>query len=68
MMLLLGFLALLAGFAWLLLGGRDDARRRRDRNAVDYAVLEQAEREGQEARDADSVRDWGPGATPPPAA
>ena len=60
---------LLLLFVWLL-GGRDDrheptARRQAD-DAVDYAELEAAERDVQEAPDADGVRDWGPGAQKPP--
>lgn len=35
---------------------------RRDRPDVDEAELEAAEREVQDASDAESVRDWGPGA------
>ena len=58
--------------AWLLFSGRDSAPEptaRRVVNAeIDYAELEQAEREVQEADDAEAVRDWGPGATPPPVA
>ena len=57
---------------WLLFSGRDSApeptARRRVSADIDYAELEQAEREVREADDADSVRDWGPGATPPPVA
>ncbi|HEV8509494.1 MAG TPA: hypothetical protein VGQ48_03485 [Gemmatimonadales bacterium] len=34
---------------------------RRQRDDIDYAELEQAEREVKEAPDGDSVRDWGPG-------
>jgi len=70
-MMLLGIcVALLAGLAWLLLGGREDApeptARRRPGAPIDYAELEQAEREVREAPDADAVRDWGPGATQSP--
>jgi hypothetical protein len=57
---------------WLLFSGRDSApeptARRRVTEEIDYAELEQAEREVREADDADGVRDWGPGATPPPVA
>jgi hypothetical protein len=64
--------ALGLAIAWLLFSGRDSAPEptaRRVVNAdVDYAELEQAEREVREAGDAEGVRDWGPGATPPPVA
>ena len=57
---------------WLLFSGRDRAPEPTARRGVtadiDYAELEQAEREAREADDADRVRDWGPGATPPPVA
>jgi hypothetical protein len=57
---------------WLLFSGRDSAPEPTARRVVsadiDYAELEQAEREVREADDADSVRDWGPGAGPPPVA
>jgi hypothetical protein len=69
--LILVFAALLAGLAWLLLGGRSDAPeptvRRRAGSRIDYAELEEAERDVQ-ARDASEGRDWGPGAAPPPVA
>jgi hypothetical protein len=64
--------ALGLAIAWLLFSGRDSAPEptaRRVVNAdVDYAELEQAEREVREAGDAEGVRDWGPGASPPPVA
>jgi len=72
-MTLLGvFAALLGGLAWLLLGGRGDApeptARRRAGARIDYAELEQAERDVRDA-DAASASDWGPGASRrPPAA
>ena len=60
---------LLLALAWLLFGGRDDAPEptaHRDVNdPIDRTTLEQAEREVREAPDADGVRDWGPGASPP---
>jgi hypothetical protein len=55
---------------WLLFSGRDDApeptAHRSVSDQIDYAELEQAEREVREAEDADSVHDWGPGTRPPP--
>ncbi len=59
--------------AWLFLGGRSDAtepttHRRAGEEEIDYAELEQAEREVQEAPDEDSVQDWGPGVQKPPIA
>jgi hypothetical protein len=64
------FVLLLGVLAWLFLGGRDEApeptARRRVTGDIDYAELEQAEREVREASDEESVRDWGPGASPPP--
>jgi len=45
---------------------QDDFIGRRSPGDVDYAELEQAEREVQEAPDEDSVRDWGPGVKRPP--
>jgi len=63
---------LLLALGWLLLGGRGDApeptARRRVDSQIDYSELEEAEREVQEADDADSIRNWGAGATPPPLA
>lgn len=54
---------------WLLLSGRDDAPeptlRRRADDSIDYAELEQAERDVRDADDEDGVRDWGPGAGKP---
>jgi len=55
---------------WFFLPRRGDpaeptARRRADGD-IDYAELEEAEREVQEASDEDSVRDWGPGTGKPP--
>jgi hypothetical protein len=68
--------AVLAGLGlalvWLLFSGRDSAleptAHRRVNEDINYAELEQAEREVREADDVDRVRDWGPGATPPPVA
>jgi hypothetical protein len=64
--------ALGLALAWLLFSGRDSApettARRGVNEEINHAELEQAEREVREADDADSVRDWGPGATPPPVA
>ena len=64
--------ALGLALVWLLFSGRDSApeptARRLVDAEIDYAELEQAEREVREADDADGVRDWGPGATPPPVA
>jgi hypothetical protein len=62
--LVFGVLTLL--LAWLLLGGRDAAPEptadRRVGGDIDYATLEDAEREVREAPDESAVRDWGPGA------
>jgi hypothetical protein len=64
--------ALVIALCWFLFGGRDSApeptTHRKVTDAIDYAELEQAEREVQDADDADGVRDWGPGATRPPVA
>src|SRR5436190_2625992 len=56
---------------WFLLPRREappePTAGRRPNADIDYAELEEAEREVQEAPDEDSVRDWGPGTgTPPP--
>jgi len=71
MTLLLVFAALISALAWLLLGGRGDApeptARRRAGARIDYAELEQAEREVRGAS-AESASDWGPGAAKPPVA
>ncbi len=71
MTLLLVFAALIGALAWLLLGGRGDApeptARRRAGARIDYAELEQAEREVRGAS-AESASDWGPGAAKPPLA
>jgi len=72
----MGIAALLAAvglaLAWLLFSGRDSApeptARRSVNSDIDYAELEQAEREVRDADDDDSVRDWGPGAGRPPVA
>ena len=64
--------ALALALVWLLFSGRDSApeptARRTVDGEIDYAELEQAERDAREADDAEGVRDWGPGATPPPVA
>jgi hypothetical protein len=65
---LIVFAVVLAVLGWLFLGGRggtQERTRHRRHNDVDVAELEEAEREVQEASDAESVRDWGPGATRP---
>jgi hypothetical protein len=66
---LIAFGLLLALFAWFLFGGRgskhEPTLNRRHDDDVDRAELEQAEREVQDAPDAESVRDWGPGAGKP---
>ena len=71
MTLLLIFAALIGALAWLLLGGRGDAVEptagRRAGARIDYAELEQAEREVRGAN-AESASDWGPGTANPPLA
>jgi hypothetical protein len=61
---------LLLILGWFLFGGRGDAPEptagRRANDHIDRAELEQAERDVQDADDEDSVRDWGPGASPRP--
>jgi hypothetical protein len=69
----LGFLGLLVlALAWCVLGGRGRApeptAHRRVDGTIDYAELEQAERDVQAASDEDGVRDWGPGVGRPPIA
>jgi len=67
---------LLAALGWFFLSGREDApeptaRRHAGRGGedeIDYAELDQAGREVQEAPDEESVRDWGPGVRKPPLA
>jgi len=70
--LLLGLAVLLAVLTWFLRGGRDAAREPTVNGSVseeiDYAELEQAEREAREAPDEESVQDWGPGVRKPPIA
>jgi len=51
-------LGLLAWFFWPTKGS---APARRDTDDIDAAELEAAERDVQEAPDAEHVRDWGPG-------
>jgi hypothetical protein len=66
---LIAVAAILAVLGWLLLGGRggkhEPTVHRRHDEDVDVAELEEAEREVQDAPDAESVRDWGPGAGKP---
>ena len=56
-------------FLWFILGGRANRHEptadRHINDDIDRSELEQAERDVQEAADADSVRDWGPGASKP---
>jgi len=59
---LVGLAVLVAVLAWFLRGGRAVGE------AIDYAELEEAEREVREAPDEESVRDWGPGVQKPPIA
>jgi len=63
---------LLAVLAWFFLSGDDDApeptAHRRSDETIDHTALEQAERDVRDARDEDSIRDWGPGASRPPLA
>lgn len=54
-------LALLAWFFWPNPNAAGSSRTPAPRPGVDEAELEQAEREVQEAPDAETVRDWGPG-------
>ncbi|MGH7699067.1 MAG: hypothetical protein ACREMJ_00885 [Gemmatimonadales bacterium] len=67
---LVALLVLAAALAWLFLGGRDAAPgprgHRRPSADIDYAELEEAERDVRDAADEDDVRDWGPGAPRPP--
>ena len=60
---------LLLILAWLFLGGRGESveptAHRKAGEDIDYAELEQAEQDVQEAADEDSVRDWGPGSASP---
>jgi hypothetical protein len=67
---LLIFALLVAALAWFFFGGWGDApeptARRRVTCDVDYAELEQAEREARDADGPDDVRDWGPGTPRPP--
>jgi hypothetical protein len=62
--------ALLALVAWFFWPARESAggRPSRPRPGVDEDEVERAEREVQEASDEEHVRDWGPGAAPPPPA
>jgi len=66
MLVVFGLLLIVLG--WLLLGGRGSTHEptlHRRHDDVDRAELEEAEREVQEASDAESVNDWGPGAGKP---
>ena len=60
---------LLLALGWLLVGGRGGSHEptlhRKVGDDVDRTELERAEREVQDAADADSVPDWGPGAGRP---
>lgn len=60
---------LLLALAWFFLGGRggshEPTAHRTVGDDVDRTELERAEREVQDAADADSVQDWGPGAGRP---
>jgi hypothetical protein len=58
-----GLLALLAWFFW---PGTDTRAPVTRADIDDPRELEEAEREVQEAPDAESVRDWGPGVQKPP--
>ena len=60
---LIALLALLAWFFWPSAGVE---RTPAPRDGIDRAELDAAEREVQEAPDADTVRDWGPGVQKPP--
>jgi hypothetical protein len=65
----LAILALLGLLAWFCWPRRDPPLAREPRPArddIDRRELEEAEREVQEAPDAESVRDWGPGVQKPP--
>jgi hypothetical protein len=63
-----GLAALLALLAWFFWpgAGKPQQPTAGPRPGVDEAELEEAEREVQEAPDADTVRDWGPGVQKPP--
>ena len=63
--------ALLLALAWFFWpraaeGDREPTRRGARGGDVDRRELEAAEREVQEAPDAEQVRDWGPGVQKPP--
>ena len=57
---------LLALLAWFFWPGTDTRPPVTHADIEDARELEQAEREVQEAPDAESVRDWGPGVQKPP--
>ena len=59
-------LALCIWFFWPRHTAPGSAAPRRAQEDVDYAELERAEREVQEAEDEDTVRDWGPGTSGTP--
>jgi hypothetical protein len=67
--MLVAVAVLMGVMAWLLVGSRGTSHEptldRRHDDGVDRAELEEAEREVRDAPDADSVRDWGPGAGKP---
>ena len=52
---------LLIVLGWFLWPSNAARPARRERPEIDEAELEAAERDVQEAADAESVRDWGPG-------
>jgi hypothetical protein len=67
--MLIAVAALMGVMAWLLSGSRGPGHEptvdRRPDDDVNRAELEEAEREVKDAPDAESVRDWGPGAGKP---
>ncbi|HET8713870.1 MAG TPA: hypothetical protein VFM23_09355 [Gemmatimonadales bacterium] len=65
--LAIGLAILLIALAWLFWPSKAvGGVYRKGRPDVDELELERAERDVQEARDQDSVRDWGPGTGKPP--
>ena len=66
---LIAVAVLLLLLGWFVFSGRGGApeptAHRTVREAIDYAELEQAERDVRNADDEDSVRDWGPGTGTP---
>jgi hypothetical protein len=63
---LVALLGVLAWFFWPRRDAPPSPASRSGRDDIDRRELEEAEREVQEAPDADSVRDWGPGVQKPP--